>query len=161
MHANNWCMWSAFSQDVWRLYVNEKPAITACDGICYVKNILPYYLWWRMPSAEILTKVRENIKAKDKNRNDTERIILLIECKKAHGSKRPMRKYIWQINYYLFTWNLFQPSFRYATTCSAAAMPALMLASNVWAPIFLGVKNTRSPNFSFIASAASGFTSAM
>lgn len=27
-----------------------------------------------MPSAEILTKVRENIKAKDKNRNDTERI---------------------------------------------------------------------------------------
>lgn len=47
-----------------------------------------------MPSAEILTKVRENIKAKDKNRNDTERIILLIECKKAHGSKRPMRKYI-------------------------------------------------------------------
>ena len=42
-----------------------------------------------MPSAEILTKVRENIKAKDKNRNDTERIILLIECKKSAWEQTP------------------------------------------------------------------------
>ena len=40
---------------------------------------------------------------------------------------------------YLFTWNLVQPSLKKALICLAAAMPALVLASAVWAPIFLGV----------------------
>ena len=41
---------------------------------------------------------------------------------------------------YLFTWNLVSPSLKKALICLAAAIPALMLASAVCAPIFLGVE---------------------
>ena len=40
---------------------------------------------------------------------------------------------------YLFTLNFSQPSFRKPTICLAAAIPALIFASAVWAPIFFGV----------------------
>ena len=40
---------------------------------------------------------------------------------------------------YLFTWNLVQPVAKKLLIWLAAAIPALMLASSVWAPIFLGV----------------------
>ena len=41
---------------------------------------------------------------------------------------------------YLFTRNFSQPSFRKPTICLAAAIPALILASAVCAPIFFGVE---------------------
>lgn len=41
--------------------------------------------------------------------------------------------------YYLLTWNLVHPSAKKAFICLAAAIPALMFASAVCAPIFLGV----------------------
>ena len=40
----------------------------------------------------------------------------------------------------VFTRNFSQPSFRKPTICLAAAIPALILASAVWAPIFFGVE---------------------
>ncbi len=49
---------------------------------------------------------------------------------------------------YLFTWNLRLPVAKKSTIWRAAARPAFTLASAVWAPIFLGVANTRVPNFS-------------
>ena len=42
--------------------------------------------------------------------------------------------------FYLLTWNFVSPSLKNALICLAAAMPALMLASAVCAPIFLGVE---------------------
>ena len=42
--------------------------------------------------------------------------------------------------FYLFTWNFVSPSLKKALICLAAAIPALMLASAVWAPIFFGVE---------------------
>ena len=60
---------------------------------------------------------------------------------------------------YLLTWNLFHPSRRYATVCSAAATPALKFASAVCAPIFLGVKNTRAPKSFSYSSAIAGLMS--
>ena len=42
--------------------------------------------------------------------------------------------------FYLLTWNFVSPSLKKALICLAAAMPALMLASAVCAPIFLGVE---------------------
>lgn len=44
------------------------------------------------------------------------------------------------IVFYLFTWNLVHPSLKNAFICFAAAMPALMFASAVCAPIFFGVE---------------------
>ena len=44
---------------------------------------------------------------------------------------------------YLFTWKRVQPVAKKSTIWRAAARPALMLASAVWAPIFLGVAKTR------------------
>ena len=41
---------------------------------------------------------------------------------------------------YLFTLNFSQPSFRKPTICLAAAIPAFIFASAVWAPIFFGVE---------------------
>ena len=49
---------------------------------------------------------------------------------------------------YLFTWNLRFPVAKKSTIWRAAARPAFMLASAVWAPIFFGVAKTRRPNFS-------------
>ena len=49
---------------------------------------------------------------------------------------------------YLFTWNLRLPVAKKSTIWRAAARPAFMLASAVWAPIFFGVAKTRRPNFS-------------
>ncbi len=43
-------------------------------------------------------------------------------------------------SYYLLTWNLVSPSLKKALICFAAAMPALMFASAVCAPIFFGVE---------------------
>ena len=42
--------------------------------------------------------------------------------------------------FYLFTWNFVSPSLKKALICLAAAMPALVLASAVCAPIFFGVE---------------------
>lgn len=41
---------------------------------------------------------------------------------------------------YLFTWNFVMPSLMKPTICFAAAMPALVFASAVCAPIFFGVE---------------------
>lgn len=46
----------------------------------------------------------------------------------------------WCFYSYLFTWNFVIPSLKYAFICLAAAMPALVLASAVCAPIFFGVE---------------------
>ena len=43
-------------------------------------------------------------------------------------------------SYYLLTWNLVSPSLKKALICLAAAIPALMFASAVCAPIFFGVE---------------------
>lgn len=43
-------------------------------------------------------------------------------------------------SYYLLTWNLVSPSLKKAFICFAAAIPALMFASAVCAPIFFGVE---------------------
>lgn len=58
--------------------------------------------------------------------------------KKGEGAKPPpfLIKYS---KYYLLTWNLVQPVAKKLLIWLAAAIPALMLASSVWAPIFLGV----------------------
>ena len=40
---------------------------------------------------------------------------------------------------YLLTWNFLLPVLKKSALWLAAAIPALMLASSVWAPIFLGV----------------------
>jgi len=44
---------------------------------------------------------------------------------------------------YLFTLKRISPFSKKSTICLAAAIPALLLASEVWAPIFLGVKKKR------------------
>ena len=44
---------------------------------------------------------------------------------------------------YLFTWNFVLPVAKKSAIWRAAARPALTLASEVWAPIFLGVAKTR------------------
>ena len=48
--------------------------------------------------------------------------------------------YMYGKNNYLFTWNLVHPSLKNALICLAAAIPALIFASAVCAPIFLGVE---------------------
>ena len=72
----------------------------------------------------------------------TQRIVIsvILECIKikitSHShtaASNPIMKYFafFKSGFYLFTWYLFQPSLRYATHCSAAATPALKLASAV------------------------------
>ena len=55
------------------------------------------------------------------------------------------RKGFYSYHGYLFTWNLVLPVAKKSTIWRAAARPAFTLASAVWAPIFLGVANTRVP----------------
>ena len=54
--------------------------------------------------------------------------------------------------YFALTWKRVFPVAKKSTIWRAAASPAFMLASAVWAPIFLGVAKTRSPNFSLRSS---------
>jgi len=56
---------------------------------------------------------------------------------------------------YALTMKRLSPFSKNATICSAAAMPAFTLASEVCAPIFLGVMKKRSPYFSCKALATS------
>jgi len=64
---------------------------------------------------------------------------------------------------YALTWNLTSPDSKKPTIWFAAATPALLLASKVWAPIFFFVKITRfpilSPTTLDISSADLGATS--
>lgn len=60
---------------------------------------------------------------------------------------------------YLLTWKVRSPFSRKSTICRAAAMPALMFASSVCAPIFLAVKRTRSANCALRSAWQSGATS--
>lgn len=53
--------------------------------------------------------------------------------------------------FYLLTWNVLSPVSKNFAICFAAASPALMFASAVSAPIFLGVAKTLFPNFSLMA----------
>merc|ERR1712072_104825 len=64
---------------------------------------------------------------------------------------------------HLFTWQRTSPSLKKRTICSAAAIPALLFASDVWAPIFFLVTKQRaalSPKAALMASKFFGWTSA-
>ena len=54
-------------------------------------------------------------------------------------------EWLYSYHNYLFTWNLRSPVAKKLIIWRAAATPAFILASAVWAPIFLGVANTRRP----------------
>ncbi len=65
----------------------------------------------------------------------------LLIVKYSYPLQRPDRcAGVDDCQYYLFTWKRVSPSLKKALICLMAAMPALMLASAVCAPIFLGVE---------------------
>ena len=68
-------------------------------------------------------------------------------CGRRYGG-RERYDYVFTVQHYLLTWKRVLPVAKKSAIWRAAASPALMLASAVCAPIFLGVANTRAPNFS-------------
>merc|ERR1719229_174254 len=89
---------------------------------------------------------------------------LLLCVERGTYNKRQLRALInFRSPFHAFTWNLTSPFSKKLTIWFAAATPALLFASSVWAPIFFLVKMTRfmylSPTTSLTASAFFGATS--